>query len=148
MTRNSADQTHDRLDLGSRLSDIAQVPAWIENLALRYCIPKNLQFSIELCLEGDTRVNTIIYGYRREAGFPLSIEFTSPSKGRFVFVVEDEAARFNPLEGPELPPLSPGEEMRVGGQGIRLLRQFAHTLEYQATAKGNRLQIGFVAANP
>ena len=146
MTRNSTDQTHERLDLGSQLGDIAQVPAWIEQLASRYSIPKDLQFAMELCLE-EALANTIIYGYRREAGNHLSIDFTSPSEGRFVFVVEDEAPKFNPLEGPELPPVNEADVSRVGGQGIRLLRRFAHTLDYDATPRGNRLRIGFSAAN-
>ena len=38
---------------------------------------------------------------------------------------------------------SPDEEIRIGGQGLRLLRGFAHTLEYEQTAKGNRLRIEF-----
>ncbi len=33
--------------------------------------------------------------------------------------------------------------MRVGGQGIRLLRHFADLLEYEPISTGNRLRIGF-----
>jgi serine/threonine-protein kinase RsbW len=142
MTRNSTDQTHDRLDLGSRLSDIARIPTWIGELASRYSIPEDLHFAMDLCLE-EAIANTIIYGYSSENNHPISVEFTNLGNGRFVFVIGDEAPQFNPLEGPELPPLRPGEEIRIGGQGIRLLRQFAHTLEYEAIANGNRLRIGF-----
>jgi anti-sigma regulatory factor (Ser/Thr protein kinase) len=90
--------------------------------------------------------NTIIYGYRSEDDHLVSVDFTNPGEGRYVFVVEDDAPKFNPLGGPELPPLRPGEEMRIGGQGIRLLRRFAHMLEYEETATGNRLRIGFSTA--
>jgi hypothetical protein len=34
----------------------------------------------------------------------------------------------------------------VGGQGIRLVRQFADAVEYQPKASGNRLRMGFSAA--
>jgi serine/threonine-protein kinase RsbW len=144
-TSKPADQTHDRLDLQSRLSDIARIPEWIEQLALRYGIPEDLRFAMDLCLE-EALANTIIYGYLSEDNYPVSVDFANPSEGRYVFVVEDDAPKFNPLEGPELPPLTAGGEMRIGGQGIRLLRRFAHTLEYEATATGNRLRIGFSAA--
>jgi serine/threonine-protein kinase RsbW len=140
VTENRTDQTHDRLDLQSRLSDIARIPEWIEQLALRYNIPEDLQFAMDLCLE-EALANTIIYGYRSEDNHPVSVDFTNPGEGRFVYVVEDDAPKFNPLGAPELPPLG-----RIGGQGLRLLRRFANTLEYEATAKGNRLRIGFSAA--
>ena len=145
VTGNPTDQTHDRLDLQSRLSDIARIPEWIEQLALRYGIPEDLRFAMDLCLE-EALANTIIYGYRSEDNHPVSVDFTNPGEGRFVFVVEDDAPKFNPLEAPELPPLAPDQEIRIGGQGLRLLRRFAHTLEYEATATGNRLRIGFSAA--
>jgi serine/threonine-protein kinase RsbW len=146
MTGNATDRIHDRLDLRSRLSDIAQIPAWIEQLALRNGIPEDLQFAMDLCLE-EALANTIIYGYRSEDNHPVSVDFTRPDGGHFVFVVEDDAPQFNPLEGPELPALSPSGEIRVGGQGLRLLRRFAHSLEYEATANGNRLRIGFSSAD-
>jgi serine/threonine-protein kinase RsbW len=146
VTENPTDQTHGRLDLQSRLSDIARIPEWIEQLALRYSIPEDLQFAMDLCLE-EALANTIIYGYRSEDNHPVSVEFTCPSEGHFVFVVEDDAPKFNPLEAPELPPLSPDQEIRIGGQGLRLLRRFAHTLEYETTATGNRLRIGFSASD-
>lgn len=146
MTRNSTYKTNDRLELASRLSDIARIPSWIEQLTSRYSIPEDLQFAMDLCLE-EALANTIVYGYHSEDNHSVSVDFTSPGKGRFVFVVEDDAPKFNPLEGPELPPLGPGGEMRIGGQGIRLLRRFAHTLEYEATTTGNRLRIGFSAGS-
>jgi anti-sigma regulatory factor (Ser/Thr protein kinase) len=142
MTGNPTDPTDNRLDLRSRLSDIAQISVWIKRLALRHNIPEDLQFAMNLCLE-EALSNIIVYGYRRAADHALTVHFTVPRDGYFVFVVEDEAPRFNPLEATELPPLNPDDEMSIGGQGIRLLRRFAHTLEYQATPNGNRLRIGF-----
>src|SRR5579859_1349211 len=119
VTGNSTDQSRDQLDLRSRLSDIAQIPIWISQLALRYNIPEDLQFAMDLCLE-EALSNVIIYGYLREDGRPLTVRFAASRDGRFVFEVEDEAPIFNPLEAPELPPLDPDHEMRIGGQGIRL----------------------------
>jgi serine/threonine-protein kinase RsbW len=144
---NGAGRTRDRLVLQSRLSDMTQLPAWIESLAARHGIPVNVQFAADLCLE-EAVSNVIRHGYRGRADHSLAVSFTVPDEGYFKFVIEDEAPLFNPLEAPELPALSPGDDSRVGGQGIRFLRQFADTLEYEPTLTGNRLSIGFSAEQP
>jgi anti-sigma regulatory factor (Ser/Thr protein kinase) len=142
MTGNITDRVRDRLDLRSRLSDIARIPHWVEQLAVRYSFSKDLLFAIDLCLE-EAIANTIIYGYRGEGDRPINVSLAIPRDGDYVFSVEDEAPPFNPLDAPELPPLNPDDEIRVGGQGLRLLRRFAGSLEYEPTASGNRLRIGF-----
>ena len=132
----------ERLDLQGRLSELARVPPWIERLASRYAIPDSTQFAMNLCLE-EVLSNIVRHGYSSDPGRSISLTFTSPSKDNFVFVVEDQAPPFNPVDSPELPALDGLENDRIGGQGIRLLRQFADSLEYQPTASGNRLSIGF-----
>jgi serine/threonine-protein kinase RsbW len=142
MTGNGVEQTQDHLALRSRLSDMVQLPVWIEGLAARYGIPANVQFAIDLCLE-EALSNVIRHGYAGADDRSVIVRFTMPVPGYFKFVIEDEAPRFNPLDAPELPALSPSEEGRAGGQGIRFLRHFANALEYEPTATGNRLSIGF-----
>jgi serine/threonine-protein kinase RsbW len=145
MTGNGKDNTGERLDLLSRMSDLAQVSSWIEQLALRHTIPASTQFAMNLCLE-EVLSNIIRHGYIGRPDRSIGVRFTSPRENYFVFVVEDQAPPFNPVESPELPPISALETAPVGGQGIRLLRRFADALEYQSTPNGNRLSIGFTAA--
>jgi hypothetical protein len=92
MMASGIDQTQDRLALRSQLSQMSQLPAWIERLAAHHGIPADIQFAIDLCLE-EALSNVIRHGY--------------------------------------------------GGQGIRFLRHFADSLEYEPTPAGNRLSIGF-----
>jgi anti-sigma regulatory factor (Ser/Thr protein kinase) len=146
MNRNGKDTTGERLDLQSRMSELARLPAWIERLAAGRTIPANTQFAMNLCLE-EALSNIIRHGYSGDPGHSIAIRFTNPRDGYFVFEVEDEAPPFNPVVSPELPAVSSLEENQIGGQGIRLLRQFADALEYQATPTGNRLSIGFVVAD-
>jgi serine/threonine-protein kinase RsbW len=134
--------TGERLDLQGRISELARIPPWIERLASLYAIPDSTQFAMNLCLE-EVLSNIIRHGYSSDPDRSISVQFATASKENFVFVVEDEAPPFNPVESPELPALDGLENDRIGGQGIRLLRQFADSLEYQATASGNRLRIGF-----
>ena len=131
------------------MSELSQLPAWIERLASRALDSANTQFAINLCLE-EVLSNIIRHGYSGEPDHSIAVHFASPRKDYFVFVVEDAARQFNPVAAPELPPLSSEVEMRddilIGGQGLRLLRRFADALEYQATPNGNRLSIAFNAA--
>jgi anti-sigma regulatory factor (Ser/Thr protein kinase) len=144
MTGNADHTTLERLDLKSRISELARVPPWIERLASTYSIPDSTQFAMNLCLE-EVLSNVIRHGYRETSG-SIAIRFTIAPGGQFVLVVEDEAPAFNPVDSPELPAISSLEEAQVGGQGIRLLRQFSDALEYHATPRGNRLTIGFASA--
>jgi serine/threonine-protein kinase RsbW len=144
MTGNGNRTAGDRLNLESRISELTELLPWIERLASRHRIPAATQFAINLCLE-EVLSNIIRHGYSGNPDHSLVIHFASPREDYFVIVVEDEAPPFNPVEAPELPPLSSLDEIAIGGHGIRLLRRFADALEYQATPTGNRLSIGFAA---
>jgi anti-sigma regulatory factor (Ser/Thr protein kinase) len=145
MTGNGKPKSGERLDLRSRLSDLAQIHVWIERLASQYTIPANMQFAMNLCLE-EALSNIIQHGYSCNPDHSIAVQFESPLENQFVFVIEDEAPAFNPVASPELPALNALEDGPIGGQGLRLLRRFADALDYQATPTGNRLTIGFSAA--
>jgi serine/threonine-protein kinase RsbW len=146
MTGNGKDTTGEQLTLRSRMSELAQVSPWIERLATRHAIPASTQFAMNLCLE-EVLSNIVRHGYSGKPDHSIAVHFASPRDDYFVFVIEDQAPPFNPMDAPELPAVSSVDETPIGGQGIRLLRRFADALEYQATSTGNRLSIGFSAAN-
>ena len=142
---NDRSESLDTLTLRSRLSDMKQLPPWIEALASRHGIPSNIQFGVELCLE-EVVSNVIRHGYGGAEDRPVTVRFVAPRDNYFEFVVEDQAPQFNPLEAPALDAISPEDDARIGGQGIRLLREFADTVEYEPMPAGNRLRIGFSSA--
>jgi serine/threonine-protein kinase RsbW len=137
-----ADDKEERLSLQGDLSQIAQVPSWIKRLSSTYLIPEKVQFASNLCLE-EILSNIILHGYRDVTKGEILLRFINPSAGCFVFIVEDGAPHFNPLQQPELSALNPNEDTRVGGLGIRLVREFANALEYQRLPVGNRLKMVF-----
>lgn len=142
---SSADITDDmeeRLSLQADLLQIARIPSWIERLSARYPIPEKVQYASDLCLE-EVIANIILHGYRGDTSGGILVCFATPRDGCFVFIVEDEAPHFNPLEHPELPALDSLDDMRVGGQGLRLIRAFANALEYEELPVGNRLKMFF-----
>ena len=142
MGTDVTDPEKEQLTLEVQLSAIAQVDPWIESLASRYAIPEDVRFAINLCLE-EVLSNIVLHGSSAQPDHRIVVTFSSTGEGQFLVVVDDEAPRFNPLEQQELPALNPNEDMRIGGQGLRLLRRFADTLEYEPTAVGNRLKMGF-----
>jgi serine/threonine-protein kinase RsbW len=152
MTANAMDLAQnqpkhlDQFVLGSRLSEMERLPVWVDSLAAAYSIDENIKFAINLCLE-EVVSNVIRHGYANQEGQFLTVDCSSPRPGQFVFTVEDDAAPFNPLELTALPGISPQDEGQIGGQGIRLLRGFSDTLEYEPKPGGNRLRIGFTNAS-
>ena len=142
MTANDADLTENHLVLGARLSEMDQLPLWVDALAARYGIAERVKFAINLCLE-EAISNIIRHGYANSPESHATVRFTMPSVDYYLFTVDDAAPHFNPLELPSLPPVGQQYPMQIGGQGIRLMRGFANKLEYEAIPAGNRLRIGF-----
>ena len=142
MTRNETQPIQDRIVLSSDLSEMNQVFPWIDALASQYEIAESIQFAINLCLE-EAVSNVIRHGYANQSGRFIAVRFAVSTEGNVVFTIDDDAPQFNPLEAPTLPPFDEQGETRIGGHGVRLLREFADILEYEPTSTGNRLHIGF-----
>jgi len=153
MMANDMELAQDRFEnlnqlvIGSQLSEMELLPPWVESLASAYGITVTAKFAIDLCLE-EVVSNVIRHGYSNRPGHILTIVCDTPRPDYLVFTIEDEAAPFNPLECVELPAISPENADRIGGQGLRLLRKFSDTLEYEAIPAGNRLRIGFANSAP
>jgi serine/threonine-protein kinase RsbW len=147
MTGNVNKPAAEALILQGRISELAQLHSWIERWASQFAIPQDTQFAMNLCLE-EVLSNIIRHGYSGDSDHRIAVHFDFQKGVRFTFIVDDQAPLFNPLEAPELPSIDLQNDVQLGGQGIRLLREFADTLEYRATLAGNRLTIGFSAPNP
>jgi serine/threonine-protein kinase RsbW len=146
MTGNSANtNAKEQLALRSQMSELARISPWIEHLAAQHAIPKKTQFAMNLCLE-EALSNIVRHGYAGVPDCRIEVGYTMPQDGVFLFVVDDDAPPFNPVEAIEPPIPSTLDDFEDGGQGIRLLRRFADALKYEATPSGNRLSISFFAS--
>jgi serine/threonine-protein kinase RsbW len=143
MTQGS---TEERLVLGINPAEIARVHPWIERLAAQYAIPEQVQFAAGVCLE-EVLSNILLHGYKDKTDGMVLVLFNPLRDGCFLFAVEDEAPHFNPLDQPEIPPLNPNEEMRIGGHGLRFLHTFADELGYEELPVGNRFRMVFDTVN-
>lgn len=143
MTNANTNTTEDQLTLRSEMSQLALLTGWVEGLAARHGVPERTRFAMELCLE-ESVSNVIRHGYAGRTDRPVVVRFVSPRKGAFVLFVEDEAPRFNPLDVMEPPAYDGHNKTQVGGQGIRLMREFADEVSYEEAAPtGNRLRMVF-----
>jgi anti-sigma regulatory factor (Ser/Thr protein kinase) len=131
----------DEIVLKSDLAEMSRLPEWVEALAAQHGFTDKVLFGANLCLE-EAVTNVIRHGYANDTGL-VTVRFSIPCEGSFVFTVEDDAPQFNPLDQEMQPLISPANPLQIGGQGIRLMRDFAGTLEYAPTATGNQLRIGF-----
>jgi serine/threonine-protein kinase RsbW len=115
---------------------------------LKLGLTEQLGFAIQLCLE-EAVSNVIRHSYAGDDGKWVTVRCNPHQNGQVVFTIEDEAAPFDPLQGAEPAAIGPQDDGRLGGQGIRLLREFADTLAYESSPGCNRLHVGFYnAASP
>ncbi len=140
-------EVSDQLVLQSSLSDMERLSGWVDRIASRYGFAEQTKFAVHLCLE-EVVSNSILHGYDNRDGQHVTVSYTEPQPGSYLFTVEDDAPPFDPLAPPPLPAIGVEDSDQLGGQGIRLLRGFANTLEYEPKPGGNRLHIGFSNAVP
>ena len=131
------------LALRSTLFDMERLPPWIDGIAQKLGLTEQLTFAIQLCMEEDVS-NVIRHSYAGDDGQWVTVRCAPSQDGHVVFTIEDNATPFDPLQGSEPPAIGPEDNGQLGGQGIRLLRQFADTLEYESKPGCNRLHIGFL----
>lgn len=144
----SAGMVLKRLTLRSRLEDLGTVFPWVDQLGEAFGIPAKTLFAMNLCLE-EALSNVVRHGYRGDPEQTIRVEFERHGEGEVAFVVEDSAPHFRPFD-PAVPPeqAAPAalEDIVAGGNGIRLMRKFASSVEWEPLEHGNRLRIGFVIA--
>jgi anti-sigma regulatory factor (Ser/Thr protein kinase) len=139
-----------QLTLESRLEDLTLVWSWVEALAVRYSIPAETQFAIQLCLE-EALSNIMRHGYQGQPNQSITIACTvecGPAAGELVFTVEDHAPPFDPFAAAPAAAPASIQELQPGGQGIRLMQKFSRRLAWQQLPNGNRLTLAFAIPPP
>lgn len=139
-----------RLTLHSRLSELAKVWPWVDGLAAEYGIREDTLFAVHLCLE-EALSNVIRHGYRGEPDHVVELSFESGRTNDIAFIIEDSAPHFPPDEAERARRASSEIENTAfvdilpGGHGLKLMRKFAGSLNWERLPGGNRLIIRFPA---
>ena len=145
----AADASARRLAVPADLSAFPQLVAWAEDLARELTLPSSTSYAIQLCLE-EAFTNIVRHGFvdagpRVHCGEQVRIA-AEMVDGDVVLTIEDGGVRFNPLEYRSVATSGSIEDAIVGGQGIRLMRRFAHQMDYAWCNNRNCLRLRFVVS--
>ena len=132
------------LVLANDAADLRRLAGFVEEYARRVALPDKVSFAIQLCLE-EAISNVIRHG--AAAGAATRIVATLRRDGSEVTLcVEDDGAPFNPtLVAPPALAVSL-DDVKIGGLGVHLMREFSSRMCYERTADTNRLHLAFCLA--
>lgn len=126
------------LHLKPDLSEIARMNLWLDDFAKVHSVPTDVAANIKLCLN-ELVANSISYGFEAVADPKLSVSLAL-SDGGLRAELRDNGIPFNPTDQPEVAPLSEGD-FRIGGFGIKLVRDSADDVHYRRDGKFNLLSL-------
>ncbi len=113
------------LEIRNEISQLSEVPAFIEDL----CTDSKIQSEVNLALE-EALVNIVDYAYEKPGEGLIQLD-ASRHKDTLKMVLTDSGKPFDPT-ATTVPDINlPPEERPVGGLGILLVRKLMDTLEYE-----------------
>jgi anti-sigma regulatory factor (Ser/Thr protein kinase) len=126
-----------RLQLAATLPEVARMNAWLSEVLAGEEIPDPVFQDVKLCLN-ELVANIVLYGY--PDGSEGRIDLTLDRMGPALAVrVEDDGVAFDPLSVPLAEAMTGPEDARIGGFGIKLFREAAHSARYVRSGGRNRL---------
>lgn len=130
-----------RLELSADLSEVARMNAWLDELAGALGLEERIAGDIKLCLN-EAVTNIVSYGHTEAASGRAAVSL-QVLEDRVLVTLRDNGAAFNPLEAPEPPKPERIEEARVGGLGIKIMRDTASAMSYRREGGENALALSF-----
>ncbi len=133
-----------RLALRNDHAELPRMVAWADALIAQLALPDNAAMALHLCLE-EAVCNVINHAFEDSAPHEIGIALWQEGEG-LVLEVTDDGRAFDPLAHalPEAPPDLASAP--IGGLGIKLMRHFAHPIEYRRQGAMNRLRLGIALA--
>jgi anti-sigma regulatory factor (Ser/Thr protein kinase) len=129
-----------RLHLASELAEVARLNQWLDPVLGASNTPEAVVQSAKLCLN-ELVANAILYGYPDGRAGRIEVSVAAAA-GAVSVELEDDGIAFDPLAAPEAQPLSGLDDDRIGGFGLKLFRENAHSIRYERS--GNRNRLSFV----
>ena len=127
------------LRLERSMQGLAQLGAWVDQVAAALGLPRSQEYALRLCLE-EAAANVVMHGVPVPGAACDAVMLeVRPLAGGLHVTVEDDCAAFDPLQQAAPDPNAGLEERSVGGLGIHLMREFTQALSYQRVDGVNRL---------
>ena len=133
------------------IDDISAAAQWLDTIAADQQFPEQLVFAVQVCLE-ELLTNIVRHGGAKSSGDlseaalpPVNVEITVSTSAQGVsMTVEDDGKPFDIVNAPAHRIDQPLDEVKPGGLGIQLIRNFASTIAYERAGLGNRVVIEFL----
>lgn len=124
------------------LTDVARATAWVYQRVTDARLSDDVRYNIEVCVE-EALANLILHGRVLNGGKDITVAFAALG-GQATITVADRCIPFDVTREPP-PSLPTREDLRVGGQGLRLIRAFSTGLTYRTENGRNELTMRFDA---
>lgn len=131
-----------RRTVGETLLDVDGAVRWADEIASRKGLSEATCYAIQVCLE-EALANLVLHARAANASKDIVVDLKIGSADATITITDDCV----PFDISGLPPPRL-QDMRVGGNGLRLLHDFSNCLTYQRTAERNELTIIIQPADP
>lgn len=128
-----------RLELAAEAASLARLDAWLGDETKSLGLGEDARYALRLCA-AEAVANIIDHGEHRAGRRPAVIVTLELMSDHVALVVADDGGAFDPLAA-ELPPSRNLDKSGEGGYGLRLIRGFADSLDYERRAEWNRLTV-------
>ena len=127
-----------RLAVADDLTAVDKAVTWAAESAAAAGLGEAASFGLRVCLE-EVLANLVRHGRASDGAKNIEVELRVENR-EAVLEVSDSCSTYDPIrESP--PPLASADDMRVGGQGLRLMRAFARELAYATVGGRNTLTL-------
>ncbi|MGK2951498.1 MAG: SpoIIE family protein phosphatase [Thiobacillus sp.] len=123
-----------------------EASAWLQALGAEFNFSHEDMYRIELCFE-ELVTNVVNYSDPQYANQPVDLHAVIEAQ-RATLTLIDPAAPYDPFSRPPPPVATSIEEVKIGGQGIHLVRQFSDAHRYERCDNKNRLELVFNLTQP
>ena len=132
-----------RRSISEALPDVDDAVRWADEVASRQGVSQATSYAIQVCLE-EALANLILHARAATASKDIIVDLKISSNDATITITDDcvpfDSSRASQSPRPSL------QDMHVGGNGLRLLRSFAHDLTYRR--KGERNELTIVVQSP
>lgn len=127
------------IDLPGSLDALAELSAWIQDIARDHGLSTRCAFQLELVL-AEAVTNIVQYADVAGGDAAIAVELQCAEEGIRIRL-EDTGRPFDPTSAPAHVQPQNLEESRIGGLGIHLIRAYTERLEYHRVGNRNRLSM-------
>lgn len=129
-----------KIILKNEIAEINRLATFVHELVEELNLPIDWGFNLNLVLE-EAVSNVILYAYPKDEQQEIVL-IVKKLDNKLVLVLTDFGREFDPTQIPDADITLSGEERKIGGLGIFLIRQIMDTVNYQRIDGMNVLTLG------